>query len=497
MAMDFARLTAFVRRPELLVFLPALAVPLLWIGGQGLLLAFAVSLPPVLLVARRLWPDVAAVPISDQVIARLDALMQDGDRSGGQSGCFVVQFDDPFRLCNRVGRTRQSEILAASIGRTRGALRPGDVLFALEDGSLAVVLSPSQRLDLAGMVRIAGRLQIVVQQPMDLADGVAQVTCCIGFCLADQVPDRSGRSLLEAAQLALDEARRHGPGAIRAYTADLAQARAHRDALRAAFPDAVETGRIVAHFQPQLSTDSGEISGLEVLARWQHPDHGTLMPGQFLPALDGTGLIALLGREMLKQALDALVAWDRAGLRVPRVAVNLDPAELADPDLPDRLVWALDARSLSSSRLAVEVLESVIAGGADDIVARNLSRIADLGCGVDLDDFGTGNTSIATIRRFALQRLKIDRSFIRNIDTDRDQQALTTAILSLAERLGLDCLAEGVETQGEHAMLAQLGCGHVQGYGIARPMPFAAVAPWVVQYRKKMSLALRIGVRAR
>lgn len=376
-------------------------------------------------------------------------------------------------------------------------MRPGDVLFALEDGSLVVVLQPSQRLDLAGMVRIAGRLQLVVQQPMDLADGVAQVTCCIGFCLADQLVDRSGRAVLEAAQLAMEEAGHAGPGAIRAYSADLAKARADRDALRTAFPDAVAAGQIVAHFQPQLSTDSGDISGFEVLARWQHPDHGCLTPGQFLPALAGTSLIALLGREMLRQGLEALAAWDRAGLRLPRVAVNVDPVELRDPEMPERLAWTLDACQLAPTRLTLEVLESVIAGADDAIIARNLSRIADLGCGVDLDDFGTGNTSITTIRRFALQRLKIDRSFVRNIDTDRDQQALTTAILSLAEQLGLDCLAEGVETQAEHAMLAQLGCGHVQGYVIASPMPVEAVAPWVIQHRSRIAQALRIDVRAR
>lgn len=295
----------------------------------------------------------------------------------------------------------------------------------------------------------------------------------------------------------MDAASQHGPGAIRGYTFDLAQARAQRDALRAGFATAVEGGQIQAYFQPQLSTDSGEISGLEVLARWQHPELGPLTPGQFLPALVGTPLVALLGQEMLNQALQAMAEWDRAGLRIPRVSVNVDPQELRDPQMPERLLWALDAWSLTPARLAIEVLESVIAGGDDDIIARNLSRIADLGCGVDLDDFGTGNTSITTIRRFALHRLKIDRSFVRNIDTDRDQQALTTAILSLAKQLGLDCLAEGVETQGEHAMLAQLGCGHVQGYGIATPMPFTAVAPWVVQHRNRIAFALQIGVKAR
>lgn len=495
------RFVRCLRWPEVAVFVPALILPLYWAGGQGALMVAALGLPLAVLLARRCWPQPPAGSASDQVIDWLEGVLQasSAGRVPGpwQTGCFVLQFDDPSWLCDRHGRARQSELLASCIGRIKGAMRSGDMLFALEDGSLAVVLAPTQRLDLAVMVRIAGRLQLVAQQPVMLGDTAVQVTCCIGFCQAQQIPDATGRSLLEAAQVAVDEARLHGPGAIRGYSADLAQARARRDALRADFAAAVEAGQIRAHFQPQLSTDTGEVSGLEALARWHHPEQGCLPPGQFLPAIEGTDLMAVLGREMLRQSLQALAAWDRAGLRVPQVAVNFAPEELRDPQLPERLVWALDGQDLAAARLTVEVLESVIAGEGDEIIARNLSRLAEMGCGIDLDDFGTGNASITSIRRFALQRLKIDRSFVRDIDTDRGQQRLVTAILSLAEQLGLDTLAEGVETQGEHAMLAQLGCGHVQGFVIARPMPFDEVGPWLQRHREGLAQTLRIGVRAR
>lgn len=497
MSSGLAWLIRLWRWPESAVLLPAVALAVFWAGGEGALLTLAAGLPLALVLFRRVWPQPAALPVSDQVIDRLDANLRDTSQGARQTGCFVLQFDDPSWLCDRHGRTRQSEILAACVARIRGAMRPGDMLFALEDGNLVVALAPMQRLDLEVMVRIAGRLQLVVQQPMVLGEGSVQVTCCIGSCHARQLAEGGGRSLLEAAQVAVDEARRHGPGAIRAYSADLAQARAQRDRLRAEFADAVVAGQIRAYFQPQLSTDSGEVSGLEVLVRWHHPDQGCLPPGQFLPALEGTDLMELLAREMLAQALDAVAAWDRAGLRVPQVAVNFTAGELRDPQLPERLVWALDRHGLAPSRLTVEVLESVVAGEGDDIISRNIARIAELGCGVDLDDFGTGNASITSIRSFALQRLKIDRSFVRDIDTDRGQQKLVTAILSLAEKLGLDTLAEGVETRGEHAMLAQLGCGHVQGYVIARPMPFDEVSPWLVRHRESLSRALCIDVRAR
>jgi EAL domain-containing protein (putative c-di-GMP-specific phosphodiesterase class I) len=346
------------------------------------------------------------------------------------------------------------------------------------------------------MVRIADRLQLVAQQPMLLGSDTVQLTCCIGFCHARQIERATGRTMLDAAQVATDEAMQHAPGAIRAYTFDLARARTDRDALRAGFAAAVAEGQVRAHFQQQVSTDSGAVSGMEALARWHHPDRGLLAPGAFLPAIEGTDLMALLGEAMLTQSLGALRGWDLAGFRVPAVSVNFSARELADPELPERLLWQLDRHGLAPDRLTVEVLESVVAKDCDDIIVRNIERIAGMGCGVDMDDFGTGNASITSIRRFALRRLKIDRSFVRAVDGNRDQQQLVTAILSLAERLGLETLAEGVETQGEHAMLAQLGCGHVQGFVVARPMPMEEVGPWLADHRGRLAKALRIGVRS-
>ncbi len=486
-----------LRWPELGLFLPVLMLPAYWHSGHAPLLALGAGLPLLLLLLRRLLPAPPDVAMADQVIGAIDSALNAGPASGRQTGCFVVQFDNLDAVCDRLGRARQSEILAASVARIRAALRPGDTMFVLEDGSLVLVLAPTDRLDLESMVRIAGRVQLVGQQPVLLGADTVQLTCCIGFCHARQVQGGRGQALLDAAQIAVDEARQHRPGAIRSYTPDLARARSDRDALRSGFAMAVAEGQLRAHFQPQLSTDSGAVSGVEALARWHHPERGLLSPGAFLPAIEGTDLMDLLGEAMLTQALAALRGWDSAGCRVPSVSVNFSARELGDPQLPERLAWQLDRHGLAAGRLTVEVLESVVAKDGDDMIVRNIRRIAEMGCGVDMDDFGTGNASITSIRRFALRRLKIDRSFVRAADTDRDQQQLVTAILSLADRLGLETLAEGVETQGEHAMLAQLGCGHVQGFVVARPMPAEEMSPWLADHRGRLAEALRIGVRAR
>jgi EAL domain-containing protein (putative c-di-GMP-specific phosphodiesterase class I) len=259
----------------------------------------------------------------------------------------------------------------------------------------------------------------------------------------------------------------------------MARTRADREASRDAIEAALDAGQIRPHFQPQISTDTGAVTGFEALARWHHPERGLLLPGEFLAPLEEAGLSERLGEVMLFHALSALAHWDKAGLAVPTVAVNFSAAELRNPRLPERIQWELDRFDLSPARLTVEILETVVTQTDNDVIVRNVAALAALGCGIDLDDFGTGHASITNLRRFQVRRIKIDRSMVTRVDDDRDQQRIVSAILSLADRLGLDTLAEGVETQGEHAMLAQLGCGHVQGFGIGRPMALEDTAEWI------------------
>jgi diguanylate cyclase len=489
-----------LRRPETLAFLPAFTLATFWFGGENALVLIALGLPLIILAVGAAGSQglyEGEVPGGAKAIKIMDRALQEPSAPGRTTGCVVIQFDNPDLLRDRHGRARQSQLLACCIDRIRGVIRFGDTLHMLEDGSLTVVLAPSYRLDLETMVQIAARIQSVVHQPINLGQDLVYVTCSIGFCQGRHAPVPSGQSLLDAAQIAADEARRHSPGAIRAFSADMARAKANRDALRDGIEQALETGQIQAYFQPQVSTDTGRISGMEALVRWHHPERGCLLPAAFLPAIEGTGLGARLGQVMVSKALSALAAWDRAGYVVPTVAVNFTAHDLSDPQLPDRLRWELDRLDLSSDRLTVEVLETVVATSGKDVIASNIAAMSAMGCGIDLDDFGTGNASITTIRHFALRRLKIDRSFVAKVDQDREQQKLVAAILSLAERLGLETLAEGVETQGEHAMLAQLGCSHVQGYVVARPMPVGEVMAWIDRYTGRLETLPGLDMRAR
>jgi len=208
--------------------------------------------------------------------------------------------------------------------------------------------------------------------------------------------------------------------------------------------------------------------------------------------LEEAGLLERLAEVMMYNAFAALKAWDSADLNIPQVGVNFAGPELNNPKLLEKIKWELDRFDLSPDRLAVEILETVVTGAADDTITMNIVALGDLGCKIDLDDFGTGHASIASIRRFSVNRIKIDRSFVMKADRDSEQQRMIGAILTMAERLGVETLAEGVETAGEHALLAQLGCTHVQGFGIAKPMPFESTMDWIAQHTEKLQAVPQI-----
>lgn len=489
------------------MFLPALTLAAYWWGGEGALIVTALTLPLVFALAGafRPLPD-AAMPLPDrmaqqvgrgQAVALLDGVLRDMAESGRSTACLVVQVDDLAEQETRHGTAARAEILLRCGDRIGAALRDGDRFAALEGGAFAVALGPVRRLTLEGMVQLCARLQAAVAPAIALGGTQVHVTCSVGFCLAGRAPGADGAALLDGARAAATEAALQGPGGIRAWQRDMVTRQALRDTSRAQIEAALEAGEIRPHFQPQISTDTGEISGFEALVRWVHPQRGLIAPAEFLPAVDAAGLNDRLAEVMLQGALTALSRWDRGGLNVPRVGVNFSSAELRNPALVDRLKWELDRFDLGPERLTVEVLETVVAESGNDVIVSNIAALARLGCGVDLDDFGTGHASIAAIRRFAVRRLKIDRSFVTRVDQDREQQRIVAAVLSLAERLGLDTLAEGVETPAEHAMLAQLGCGHVQGFSIARPMPFEETAAWIATHRARLADAPRLASRAR
>lgn len=486
--------------PSLVMGGPVLALLGFWLAGErGLIVAVLGLL--LTAVATGAWrqPESArqsdpAEPYSrDRFLADLDHRLMTAEAQSMGTGCIVLQFDDAGVLLDRYGRATQTEVIRQIGERLASTLRQGDRVLRLEGGGFAMALAPSRRLDLEAMVQLSSRLQRAASEPVTFGGARLMVTCSAGFCMGARVQRGSGAELLDAAQVAADEALRNGPGALRAYAPGMARKRAERDARRAEIEAALDAGQIRAWFQPQISADTGELTGFEALARWQHPERGLIPPADFLPAIGESGLSERLSEVMVFNALVALSRWDTAGLKVPGVGVNFSSDELRNPRLADKLKWELDRFDLTPDRLSVEVLETVMSTGDSDVIVRNITELARIGCRIDLDDFGTGHASLTNIRRFGVHRLKIDRSYISRVEQDREAQRVLTAILSMAEQLGLDTLAEGVETPSEMALLSQLGCGHVQGFGIARPMPFEATAEWIRSHNARPKVTWKAG----
>ncbi len=454
---------------------PALAASLL-----PLLTLSFVRLPPP--VAEGGSDPVSGAALRPHLLGTLARHLDAGPIAGRDCGCVVLGVEDTPALVHLHGQAVHDRVLRKIAERLGAALREHDIVARLEGPRFAVALAPA-RMNLEAAIQIATRLQAAVAEPLSVEATTIHVTASAGFAMPSRVPARDAATLLAAAELAQEEAQRHGGGALRAYSAEIARSAADRSACRSRIEGALDAGEIVAFFQPQVAADSGAVTGLEALARWAHPDRGILGPAEFLPAILAAGLSQRLGEVMIDRSLRALAEWDRLGLRVPAVSVNFTHDELRDPGLATRLRWELDRFDLAPDRLCIEVLESVTSPDRDDVVARNLEALARLGCRIDLDDFGTGNASIAAIRRFRIHRLKIDRSLVSGIDRDAEQQRILAAVLSMAERLGIETLAEGVETPAEYTLLAQLGCDHVQGFVVARPMAAAEVPGWIAARR--------------
>ena len=490
--------TAFTSTAAL-AFLPALSLGAFWFGGEATLIIVS-ALVPILLLLTGAIPKGLLVPrdavsglfqrsafeeLTEQVYLR-------AAEKGRQSATYFLAIEDLQQFIDRYGQAAADIMIQRTGERLIAALRADDNVGQMGDARFGICMAPVRHLDLEMCIQLAGRLQTVVEEPISV-DGISvYVSASVGFCQHARSPVKNGTGWLHAAATALREAQRRGPSAIRAFSDQMRRDTQTRAELREEVVQALDFGQIQPWFQPQISTDTGQITGFEALARWSHPERGMIAPADFLPAIEEVGMLERLAEVMMYHAFAALKAWDGAGVDVPQVGVNFTGSELNNPRLLEKVKWELDRFDLTPDRLAVEVLETVVAGAPDDVITRNINALGKLGCRIDLDDFGTGHASIASIRRFAVSRIKIDRSFVMKADRDPEQQRMIGAILTMAERLGVETLAEGVESVGEHVLLAQLGCDHVQGFGIARPMPFEQTLDWIARHTAKLQEVPRI-----
>lgn len=450
-------------RLQLLAFIPAASLGVFWIGGETALLATAIAVPLILAMRGQLAtpapPRAAAVdPVTglhwrDIATDTLTARMIESQSTRSRTACVVISIDDAASLAVRLPPNIWESALERIATRLRTEIRDDDAVARIGCAEFALTIQTQGRATRQLLISIVGRIQDVLSDAIPVADNRLMVTASAGLFIASEGSESSGALAISRAEMAFVEARDSGPGQLKFFDCAAQDAPKANSWQRDEFIDALDNGEIHAWFQPQIDMTSHKICGTETLVRWLHPDHGLIAPDEFLPMVERSGLSDRLGKHMLDAALSALTTWDGMGLEVPEISVNFSEAELGDTGLIERIRDALIAHDIAPERLRIEVLETVIASGQDDPVVQNLWRLTELGCLIDLDDFGTGHAAISNIRRFSIGRLKIDRSFVTLVDRDEDQQDTVAAIMVMAEKMGLDVIAEGVENTREIKML--------------------------------------------
>lgn len=398
-----------------------------------------------------------------------------GALAAGRSGALMFIDLDNFKALNdTLGHQKGDLLLQQAAKRLRSCLAKGDTVGRLGGDEFVVLLEnrPEKPIDpaiAAGVVsaRVLDRLG----QPYDLPGCVHHSTCSIGVTLFDASPPPVSE-LLKQADLAMYEAKAAGRNTVRFFDPAMQVLASANAALAADLRQAWSEGQLQVHYQPQVGA-GGRMTGVEALLRWVHPQRGMVAPARFIPFAEESSLILPIGRWVLESACAQLAAWakrpDRAHLGI---AVNVSVRQFRHPDFVDEVTAAIRSAGIRPERLKLELTESLLADGIDVTIAR-MGSLKDMGVQLSLDDFGIGYSALAYLKRLPLDQLKIDRSFVKDILTDANDAAIARTIIGLAQSLGLDVLAEGVETEAQRAFLARQGCHHYQGYLFCKPLPLA------------------------
>ena len=396
-------------------------------------------------------------------------------RSADQASGFALLFIDldRFKYVNdTLGHDAGDELLKVMARRLSSLLRGADRLARLGGDEFVVLLD--HVTDPAALSKVASRLLTELAEPLELGGHMVQISGSVGISLYP-ADGRDAATLLKNADTAMYLAKSRGKNNFQFFTPDLAQRAARFFAMENDLRQAIDSDQLVLHFQPVFRASDSGLCGMEALVRWQRPGHGLVGPGDFIPLAEESGLIVPIGRWVMQAACRQLRAWREAGFNPPRCAINLSARQFAGNRLVDEVREALAMHALEASALTVEITEGQLMAEPER-AQLTLQRLQALGVQVAIDDFGTGYSSLTYLKRFTANTLKIDQSFVRGLPHQRDDMAITQAVVAMAHSLQMAVVAEGVETAAQLQAVQQLGCDMVQGFHLARPMPAEQMA---------------------
>lgn len=382
---------------------------------------------------------------------------------------FVVAFVDLDRfkwINDSFGHDAGDMLLKTVSRRMSDCLRESDTIARIGGDEFVLVLREAGSSD--DPMQVLDRLVACVSRPLTLAGSEITVTCSMGYCTYPDDGD-DPESLLQRSDAAMYRAKELGRNNMQRYTSEVQHRFDERVAIAAELRHAIERNQFALHYQLQLDLETGAITGLEALLRWQHPTLGNVAPGRFLPIAEETGLIEPISDWVIRQACMQNKRWQDAGLAPVRVAVNLSARELTRPDLDLRVSRFLADARLDPAYLELELTESASMDNPDKTLSI-MHKLKDLGIRLSIDNFGTGYSNMQYLKRFPVERLKLDGSCTREIATNPDSFAVTNAVVSAAHQLGMKVVAEMAETESQVAMLAACGCDQVQGHYFSMPV---------------------------
>jgi len=346
-----------------------------------------------------------------------------------------------------------------------------ETLYRFGGNAFVLVCRPG---DLASARRRAAQLLGTAHQPLHVERRELFSTLSIGAALMEIGTGSDAEKMAEAqvqqAASACNRVRRAGGNDFAIYDEAMGRAAAKTLRMITDLQHVVENGELRLHYQPKLDTASGRLIGMEALVRWMHPERGMISPAEFIPVAEDTGMIVAIGRWVLREACRQNAAWQQAGLRPIRVAVNLSTRQLRSDNLPYEIDAALAETALPASSLELEITESMVMEEPERVI-NLLDKIRSRGIHLSLDDFGTGHSSLAYLKRFPIDCVKIDRAFIKDIPENIDDVAIARTIVAMAKTLDLTTVAEGVETAEQFELLKAMGCDQIQGYFFSQPLP--------------------------
>ncbi len=398
---------------------------------------------------------------------RLEQAIEKAKRNNTIVALFFIDLDHFKEINDSLGHEIGDNVLKVVSDKLKDVIRKEDTLSRLGGDEFTVIMEGLAQGQDASL--LAKKILEVFINPITLDDNKLYISSSIGISL---YPDdgTSTQDLLKYADSAMYKAKAEGRNNFQFYSAEMTELAFERVVMETSLRVALENEEFVVYYQPQINGQTGEVIGMEALVRWQHPTMGIVSPAKFIPLAESTGLIVELDRFVMKTAMTQVAKWYEKGLNPGILAMNLAVKQLQKKDFVETFETLIKTTGCKSEWIELEVTESQIMTNPEDAI-KILNKISGIGVELAVDDFGTGYSSLAYLKKLPIDKLKIDRSFIRNLPNAEDDIAIARAVIALAKSLNLKIIAEGVETKEQKDFIVENGCENIQGYYYSRPIP--------------------------